>query len=148
MNSEGTKLSFSHSVVSDSLQPRERQHVSLPCPSPSLSLLMLVSFESVMPSNHLILCCPPLLLPAIFPSIRVFSNELALPIRWPKYWSFSFSISPSNDYPGYSAIHMHISILPQFPSHPDCHTSTEQSSMYYLVGPFWFSILNIAVCTC
>ena len=55
---------------------------------------------SVMPSNHLILCCPPLLLPSIFPSIRVFSNELALCIKWPKYWSFSFSISLSNEYSG------------------------------------------------
>ena len=53
-----------------------------------------------MPSNHLILCCPLLFLPSIFPSIRVFSNELALHIRWPKYWSFSFSISPSNEYSG------------------------------------------------
>ena len=59
-----------------------------------------MSIESVMPSNHLILCCPFLLLPSIFPSIRVFSNELILPIRWPKYWSFSFSISPSNEYSG------------------------------------------------
>ena len=58
-----------------------------------------MSIESVMPSNHLILCCP-LLLPSIFPNIRVFSNESALPIRWPKYWSFSFNISPSNEYPG------------------------------------------------
>ena len=57
-----------------------------------------MSIELVMPSNHLILCCPLLLLPSIFPSIRVFSNELALCIRWPKYWSFSFSISPSNEY--------------------------------------------------
>ena len=56
--------------------------------------------ESVMPSNHLILCCPLLLLPSIFPSIRVFSNETVLHIRWPKYWSFSFSISPSNEYSG------------------------------------------------
>ena len=63
----------------------------------SWSLLKLMSVESVMPSNHLILC-HPLLLPSIFPSIRVFSNELALCIRWPKYWSFSFSISPSNKY--------------------------------------------------
>ena len=63
----------------------------------SLSLLKLMSIESVMPSNHLILCCP-LLLPSIFPNIRVFSNESALQIRWPKYWSFSFSISPSNEY--------------------------------------------------
>ena len=59
-----------------------------------------MSIESVMPSNHLILCCPLLLLPSIFPSIRVFSNESALLIRWPKYWSFSFNISPSNEYSG------------------------------------------------
>ena len=60
----------------------------------------LMSIELVMPSNHLILCCPLLLLPSIFPSIRVLSNESALCIRWPKYWSFSFSISPSNEYSG------------------------------------------------
>ena len=59
-----------------------------------------MSIESVMPSNQLILCCPPLLLPSIFPSIRVFSNESALHIKWPKYWSFSFKISPSNEYSG------------------------------------------------
>ena len=64
------------------------------------SLLKLMSIESVMPSNHLVLCHPLLLLPSIFPSIRVFSNESALLIRWPKYWSFSFSISPSNEYSG------------------------------------------------
>ena len=66
----------------------------------SQSFLKLMSIESVMPSNHLILCCLLLLLPTIFPSIRVFSNESALPIRWPKYWSFSFSISNSNEYSG------------------------------------------------
>ena len=66
----------------------------------SQSLLKLMSTESVMPSNHLILCRPLLLLPSIFSSIRVFSNESALHIRWPKYWSFSFSISPSNEYSG------------------------------------------------
>ena len=64
----------------------------------SRSLLKFMSIKSVIPPNHLILCCPLLLLPAIFPSFRVFSNELVLPIRWPKYWSFSFSISPSNEY--------------------------------------------------
>ena len=64
------------------------------------SLLKLMSIESVMPSNHLILCCPLLLLPLIFPSIRVFSSESTLHIRWPKYWSFSFNISPSNEYSG------------------------------------------------
>ena len=64
------------------------------------SLLKLTSSESVMPSNHLILCCPLLFPPSVFPSIRVFFNESVLHIRWPKYWSFSFSISPSNEYPG------------------------------------------------
>ena len=66
----------------------------------SRSLLKLMSIDSVMPSNHLILCCPLLLLPSIFTSIKVFSNELILLIRWPKYWSFRFSISPSNEYLG------------------------------------------------
>ena len=64
-----------------------------------------MSIKSVMPSNHLILCCP-LLLPSIFPSIRVFSNESALRIRWPRYWSFSFNISPSNEYPGLISFRM------------------------------------------
>ena len=66
----------------------------------SQSLLKLMPIESVMPSNHLILCCPLLLLPSIFPSIRGFLNESLLHIMWPKYWSFSFSISPSNEYSG------------------------------------------------
>ena len=65
-----------------------------------------MSIESVMPSNHLILCCPLLLLPSIFPSKRVFSNESVLRIRWPKYWSFSFSISPSNEYLGLISFRM------------------------------------------
>ena len=64
----------------------------------SRSLSKLISIELVMPSNHLIFCCPLLLLPSIFPSIRVFSNESALYIRWPKYWSFSFNVSPSNEH--------------------------------------------------
>ena len=72
----------------------------------SQSLLKLMSIESVMPSNHLILCCPLLLLPSIFPSIRVFSNESALCIRWPKYWSFSFNISPSSEYSGLISFRM------------------------------------------
>ena len=70
------------------------------------SLLRIIPIESVMPYNHLILCCPLLLLPSIFPSIRVFSNESVLHIRWPKYWSFSFSISPSNDHPGLISFRM------------------------------------------
>ena len=72
----------------------------------SWSLLKLMSIESVMPSNHLILYCPLLLLPSIFPSIRVFSNESALHISWPKYWSFSFNISPSNEHPGLISFRM------------------------------------------
>ena len=72
----------------------------------SQSLLKLMSIESVMPSSHLILCHPFLLLPSILPSIRVFSNESVLPIRWPKYWSFGFSISPSNEYSGLISFRM------------------------------------------
>ena len=72
----------------------------------SWSSLKLMCIESVMPSNHLILCCPLLLPPSIFPSIRVFSNESALCIRWPKYWSFSFNISPSNEYSGLISFRM------------------------------------------
>ena len=70
------------------------------------SLLKLMSIELVIPSNHLILCCPLLLLPSVFPSIRVFSSESVLPIRWPKYWSFSFSISPSSEYSGLISFRM------------------------------------------
>ena len=72
----------------------------------SRSLSKIMSIESVMPSNHLILCHPPLLPPSIFPSIRVFSNESVLLMRWPKYWSFSFSISPSNEYSGLISFRM------------------------------------------
>ena len=87
--------------MSDSLRPHEPQHTRPPCPSPAPGVHWKpMSIESVMPSNHLILCCPFLLLPSIFPSIRVFSNESAILIRWPKYWSFSFNISPSNEHPG------------------------------------------------
>ena len=74
--------------------------------SNSQSLLKFMSIESVMPSNHLILCHPLLLLPSLFPSIRVFSNESALHIRWPKYWSFNFKISPTNEHPGLISFRM------------------------------------------
>ena len=84
--------------MSDSLQPHGLQHTRLPCPSLSPSLLKLMSIEAVMPSSHLILCRPLFLLPSIFPSIRIFSSESALCIRWSKYWSFSFS--PSSEYSG------------------------------------------------
>ena len=75
------------------------------------SLLKLMPIESVMPSNHLILCHPLFLLPSIFPSIRVFSNELALHIKWPKCWSFSFNISPSNEYSGLISFRMDLDLL-------------------------------------
>ena len=89
------------SVMSNSLQSYGLRHTRLPCPSPSPRVCSnLCPWESVIPSNHLILCHPLLLLPSIFPRIRVFSNESVLHIRWPKYWSFSFSISPSNEYSG------------------------------------------------
>ena len=97
------KVQFSRTVVSDSLQPHGLQHARPPCPSltPRLYSNSCPLIESVMPSNHLILCCPLLLLPSTFPSIRVFSNESVLHIsHQPKYWSFSFSISPSNEYSG------------------------------------------------
>ena len=94
--------------MSDSLGPHGLQHTRLPwsSPSPSQSLLKLMSIESVMPSNHLILYRPFFLLPSIFPSIRVFSNELALCIRWLKNWGFGFSISPSNEYSGLISFRM------------------------------------------
>ena len=85
---------FSLSVMSNSLQSHGLQHARLPCSSLSPRVC-----SNSCPSNHLILC-HPLLLPSIFPSIRVFSNELALHIRWPKYWSFSFTIRSSNEYSG------------------------------------------------
>ena len=122
-------VQFSWSVVSDSVRPQRWQPIRLPRPwdSPgkntgvgchfllhqaslsitnSRSSLKLMSTESVMPSNHLILCHPLLLLPSIFPRIRIFLNESALSIRWPDYWSFSFSISPSNAYSGLISFRM------------------------------------------
>ena len=96
-----SSVQFSRSVVSNSLRPHKPQHARPPCPSPTPRVYpKLMSIESVMPSNHLILCHPLLLLPSIFPSTRVFSIESVLRIRWPKYWSFSFNISPSNEHPG------------------------------------------------
>ena len=91
-------LLFSHTAMSDSLRPHGLLHARLPCFTISQSLLKLMSIELVMPSNHLILCHPLLLLSSIFPSIRVFSKESGLCIRSPKYCGFS--ISPSNEYSG------------------------------------------------
>ena len=99
------KKEWSHSVVSDSLW-HGLQHTRLPCPSPTPGMYLNMSTESVMPSNHLILCCHLHLPTSIFPRIRVFSNESVLHIRWPNYWSFSFIISPSNEYSGLISFRM------------------------------------------
>ena len=101
-----SSVQFSRSVVSDSATPWTAAHQACLSITNSRSLPKLISIKLVMPSNHLILCRPLLLLPSIFPSIRVFSNESALHIRWPKYWSFSFNISPSNQYPGLISFRM------------------------------------------
>ena len=90
---------FSRSVMSDSATPWTAACQASLSTTNSWSLCKLMSIELVMPTNHLICCCALLLLPSIFPSIRVFSNESALSIRWPKYWSFSYNISPSNEHP-------------------------------------------------
>ena len=95
-----TTVQFSRSVLSNSATPWTAACQASLSITNSWSLIKLMSIKSVMPYSHLILCHPLLLLPSIFPSIRVFSNELALCIRWPKYWSFSFNISPSNEYSG------------------------------------------------
>ena len=97
-----SSVQFSRSVMSDSWWPHEPQHARSPCPSPTPGVYSNSCPSSwwCHPSNHLILCHPLLLLFPIPPSIRVFSNESTLPMRWPKYWSFSFSISPSNEHPG------------------------------------------------
>ena len=99
-------VQFSRSVVSDSATPWIAACQASLSITNSRSSLKLMSSESVMPSSYLILCHPLLLLPPIPPSIRVFSNESALRMRWPKYWSFSFSIIPSKEYPGLIAFRM------------------------------------------
>ena len=103
-----SSVQFSYSVMSNSFWPHEPQHAR----PPSLSITNSwsppkpMSIELVKPSNHLILCRPLLLLPSIFPSIRVFSNESALCMRWPKYWTYSFNISPTNEHPGLISFRM------------------------------------------
>ena len=106
----------------------------------SQSLLKLISIELVMPPNHLIFCRPLFFLPSIFPSIRVFLNESALHIRWPKYWSFSFSISPSNEHPGLTSFRMDWldllavpGTLESFLQHHSSKASILQHSAFFIV---------------
>ena len=106
----------------------------------SRSLLRLMSVESVMPSNHLILCRPLFLLPSVFPSIRVFSNESVLHIKWPKYWSFSFSISPSSEYSGLISFRMDWldllavqGALKSLLQHHSCNASILRRSAFFMV---------------
>ena len=101
-----TSVQFSCSVVSDSATPRTAARQASLSITNSWSPPKPMSIKSVMPSKHLSLCLPLLLLPSITPSIKVFSNESALHIRWAKYWSFSFSISPSSEYPGLISFRM------------------------------------------
>ena len=99
-------VQFSRSVVSNSVTLWTAAHQASLSITNSQSLLKLMSIKSVIPSNHLILCRPLLLLPSIFPSMRVFSNESVLCTRWPKYWSFSFNLSPSNEFSGLISFRM------------------------------------------
>ena len=101
-----TSVQFSYSFMSDSATSWTAAHEASFSINNSRSLLKLMSTVSVMPSNHLILCHPLLLPPSMFPSIRIFSNESVLHIRWPKYWSFSFSLSTSNEYSGLISFRM------------------------------------------
>ena len=131
-------VQFIRSIVSDSLRPHESQHTRPPCPSPTHVVLKLMSIKLVMPSSHLILCHPLLLLPPNPPSIRVFSNESTLCMRWPKYWSFSFSISPSNEHPGLISFRMDwldlLAVQGTLKSLPQHHSS--KASIFRLSASF------------
>ena len=122
------------------------QHARLPCPSPTPGAYSkLMSIESVVPSNRLILCWPLFLLPSIFPSIRVFSSKSVLHIRWPKYWSFSFSISPSNEYSGLISFRMNwldlLAVQGTFKSSPTPQFKSINSSVLsFLYSPTLASI--------
>ena len=130
---------FGHWVMSDSLWPHGLQHARLPCPSPS-PMLKLMPTELVMPSNHLILSCPPFLPPSIFPCIRVFPSESALCIRCPKFRSFSFSISSSNEYSGLISLIVDWfdllavqGTLKSLPQHHSSKASVLQRSTFFMV---------------
>ena len=126
--------------MSNSVSPWAAAHQASLSFTISWSLLKLMSIESVMPSNHLILYCPLLLLPSIFPSIRVFANESALHVKWPKYWNFSFSISPSNEYSGLISLRIdwldHLAVqgtLKSLLQHHSSKTSILHHSAFFIV---------------
>ena len=134
-----SSVQFTRSVVSNSLQPHESAHQGSMSIINSWSLPKLMSIETVMPSNHRILCHPLLLLPPA-PSIRVFSNESTLRMRWPNYWSFSFNISPSNEYSGLKSFRMdwlnHLEVqgtLKSLLQHHSSKTSILQCSAFFMV---------------
>ena len=133
---------FSRSVMFDSLWPHGLQHTVPPCPSPIPGACSnwCLSIQSTMPSNYLILCHPLLLLPSILPSIRVFSNESVFHIRWPKYCSFSFSVSPSNEYSRLISFRIdwldHLAVqgtLKSLFQHHSLKTSVLQCSVFFMV---------------
>ena len=125
----------------NSLQPHELQHTRTPCPSPTAGIYKPMSIESVMPSSHLILC-HPCLLPSIFPSIRIFSDESALCIRWPKYWSFSFNISPSNQHLGLISFRMDwLDGLVGSPCSPRDSQESSPTQQYKSINPSTLSFL-------
>ena len=130
--------------MSDSLRPHELQHTRPPCPSPTPRVYTNMSIESVMPSNHLILCHPLLLMRSIFPSITVFSNESALRIRWPKYWSFSFNISPSSEHSGLISFRMDwfdlLAVLGTLKSFLQLHSS--KASIFWHLAFFMAQLSN------
>ena len=133
-------LLFIHSVMSDSATPWTIARQASLSFTISQSLLKFMSIESVIPSNHLILCHPLLLLPSIFSSIRVFSNEPALIIRWPKYWSFSFSISATNEYSELISFRIDWfdllavqGTLKSLLQHPSSKASISQCSTFFMV---------------
>ena len=147
----GGSVPFSHSVVSNSETPWSAACQASPSITNSWSLFKLMCIELVMPSNHLILCHPPLLPPSIFPSISVFSNESVLHIRWPKYWSFRFSISPSNEYSGLISFRMDrldlLAVqwtLKGLLQHHNLKESVLQCSAFFIVNIHTFPLTHIA----
>ena len=137
---------FNRSIMSNSATPWIAAHQAFLSITNPWNLLKLMSIELVMPSNHLILCHPFLLPPSIFPSIRVFSNELVLHIKWPKYWSFSFSICPYNEYSGLISFRMDWLDLLESPRDSQESSPTPQfKSIYslalgFLYGPMLTSV--------